>query len=138
MRSLRELYLNNNELTALPTSFAHLQNIQELHLENNQLDAVPESLGELHNLRELHIQNNELKDVSESIGKLPNLQIFNLSTHHLPDAMREVYNRGTTKQFLAYLTELASAKGDERLYETKLVMVGEGDVGKSCHGFELR
>ena len=132
LQNLQTLFLYHNQLSSVPESLGQLQNLQTLSLNDNQLRSVPESLGQLQNLQRLSLSHNQLSSVPESLGQLQNLQTLSLDYNPLPDAMREAYEQGTTKEFLAYLRELGSAKGDERLYETKLVMVGEGEVGKSC------
>ena len=49
-RSVTELRLDGNQLTALPESFGGLASLAELGLGNNQLTALPESFGGLASL----------------------------------------------------------------------------------------
>ena len=54
------LYLYNNQLTALPESFGNLKVGGDLWLHNNQLTALPESFGNLKVGGDLSLSNNQL------------------------------------------------------------------------------
>ena len=53
LRELRELWLDHNQLTALPDTFGQLRQLRELGLDRNQLTALPDTFGQLRQLREL-------------------------------------------------------------------------------------
>lgn len=63
------------------------------------------------------------------IGQLDKLTRLTLDQNPLNDGMQAAYKRGRD-EFLAYLRSLE--RDAEPLYEAKLVLVGEGNVGKSC------
>lgn len=68
LRSLTELWLDENSLTGAIPDFSGCQNLQIMHLENNQLTGeLPFFISILPNLRELYVQNNMLSGVVPSV-----------------------------------------------------------------------
>ncbi|MDZ7963899.1 MAG: COR domain-containing protein, partial [Nostoc sp. DedSLP03] len=90
----------------LPEALASLTQLQQLYLDNNQLSQLPEALASLTQLQQLYLDNNPLN----------------------PD-LAAAYKQGT-KTVLQYLR--AQAEEQITLNEAKLILVGEGEVGKSC------
>ncbi|CAH9131765.1 unnamed protein product [Cuscuta epithymum] len=61
LRSLTEIWLDNNSLTGPIPDFSGCQNLQIMHLENNHLTGeLPSYIAHLPSLRELYVQNNML------------------------------------------------------------------------------
>ena len=81
--NLTHLYLNNNQLTAIPESFGNLVNLTKLSLGSNQLTSLPESFGNLVNLTTLWLGTNQLTSLPESFGNLVNLKILWLDLNRL-------------------------------------------------------
>lgn len=152
LTNLEMLNLNVNQLSEIPDSLGRLTNLQQLHLSGNQLSKIPDSIGQLTNLEQLYLSGNQLSKISVSIGKLSNLQRLYLDNNQLseiPDVIGQLSNlqglylddnplnpllAATYAEGLdavkAYLR--AEAEGEITLKEAKLILVGEGDVGKTC------
>ena len=81
---LQELYLNENEITDLPSSVCDLKCLRILKVRSNYLHQLPENFGNLLNLEVLYGDENSLKTLPSSIGKLGKLQILELSDNQLP------------------------------------------------------
>jgi internalin A len=143
LRQLQNLLLNGNQLTSLPESLGRLSQLQNLLLDSNQLTALPESLGQLSELRHLFLDNNQLTVLPESLATLSRLiHIFlhgNLGLG-IPDEILgptwpEVYSaqkemRGKpAKEILDYY--FGKQAGARPLNEAKLILVGQGGVGKT-------
>jgi GTPase SAR1 family protein len=115
-------------LTELPDSIKELYRLTILYLSYNQLTALPESLGQLTQLRELYINNNQLTDIPISIANLDYLYYIDISHNPLNPELAAAYEQGLDA-VKAYLR----AKADSIiLNEAKLILIGEGEVGKSC------
>ncbi|MDJ1183337.1 leucine-rich repeat domain-containing protein [Roseofilum casamattae] len=127
--NLQWLDLDRNQLSSVPESLGQLVNLQKLDLDRNQLSSVPESLGQLVNLQRLNLHSNQLSSVPESLGQLVNLQGLYLHDNPLNPELQAAYDQGLDA-LRAYLRSLAAAK--VILNEAKLILVGEGAVGKSC------
>jgi hypothetical protein len=149
---LERLYLYNNQLTILPESIASLTQLQRLDLRNNQLTALPESIASLTQLQELNLSNNELRSLPESLASLTQLQVLDLCNNQLkslPESLApltqlrwlKIYGNPLNPEFAAadkqgtqavlqYLR--AKAEAQVTLNEAKLILIGEGEVGKSC------
>jgi len=149
---LERLYLYNNQLTILPESIASLTQLQRLDLRNNQLTALPESIASLTQLQELNLSNNELRSLPESLASLTQLQVLDLCNNQLkslPESLApltqlrwlKIYGNPLNPEFAAAdkqgtqaVLQYMRAKAEEpvTLNEAKLIIIGEGEVGKSC------
>jgi hypothetical protein len=126
---LQMLYLSNNGLKTLPESLGNLSKLRVLYLSNNLLIRLPESLGNLSQLQALYlIDDNQLTTLPGSLGKLSKLQELRLSSSFLNPELATAYEQGLDS-LKAYLR--AKAESQIVLNEAKLILVGEGDVGKT-------
>jgi internalin A len=132
---LTSLNLTDNALDRLPDALGHLSALQDLFLAGNKLSELPRSLGDVSTLRTLDLENNELTSLLESLGSLSSLSTLKVSGNPLPATVLAIAERGT-EDIKTYLRGVARDGG--RLNEAKLVVVGEGNVGKSCVVAALR
>ncbi len=125
---LNTLFLKGNQLRELPPEIAQLSQLTMLYLQGNQLTKVPAEIGQLPELTTLDLRNNQLTELPAEIARLTKLRTLDLEGNPLNEALQTIAARGIEDLF-AYLRSLADA---EALYEAKLLLVGEGKVGKSC------
>ena len=151
LTALTELYLYGNQLTAVPESLGNLTALTRLSLSGNQLTAVPESLGNLTALTTLDLSGNQLTAVPESLGNLTALTTLDLSGNQLtgvPVQLADRLDGGMQLRLSAnplddplpelaarapadLATYLRSLHDATPQYEAKLVLIGEGNVGKT-------
>ncbi|MBF0285174.1 MAG: leucine-rich repeat domain-containing protein [Magnetococcales bacterium] len=129
LTSLPQLDLDNNQLTSLPSEIGHLTSLKQLVLSDNQLTSLPSEIGQLTNLRRLSLRSNQLTFLPLEIGLLTNLDNFYVDENPLVFPPPEVVHQGN-KAVLRFLRELAQ-EGAEPLWNSKVVLVGEGGVGKT-------
>jgi internalin A len=134
--NLQHLDLGSNNINVIPESIAQLVNLQRLYLWNNQISLIPESINELVNLTQLALNANKISRIPESIVQLVALKRLLLQDNPItnlpPEIIRkgwgeEEYQDGDPQAIFVYLK--ATAK--RPLNELKVLLVGEGDVGKT-------
>jgi internalin A len=152
------LSLYGNQLTALPESIGHLTALTTLDLLATHLETLPESIGNLTALSMLSLRGNQLTALPESIDRLTSLMRLDLRGNRLVsvpreladqlakglqlelagnplhDPLPEIIERGP-EALITYLRSLEDAIAQ---YEAKLLMVGEGNVGKTSLVAALR
>lgn len=126
---LKGLDISGNEITNLPDVLKNLINLEQLIADKCFLENIPEWIGELKNLRRLVLKNNRIHDVPYSLVHLEHLIELSLNGNPLYPELLESYNQGV-KYFLEYIKITNFNK--VFLNESKVIFVGEGEVGKTC------
>jgi internalin A len=154
LRNLQSLYLSQNQLETLPHSIRKLTKLTLLDLNNNQINALPHSIGELTKLTLLDLSNNQINILPESIGKLTALTLLllhNNKLQSLPELLTQLINLeklslrdnpianvppeliikswmdSNPQAIFSYIKAIAKRP----LNELKVLLIGEGDVGKT-------
>lgn len=128
--SLKTLDISGFEsLTILSKSISDLENLETLHLTGSKVSKIPREVGALRNLRTLNLERNNLSEIPISLMQLNCLKRLTLSGNPLNPDLSAANNQGV-KAVMQYLR--ARAAGEASLNEAKLILVGEGEVGKSC------
>ena len=119
---------HNNKIKTVPSNISKLKHLKRLNLSNNQLESISESLSTLHKLTYLNLCNNNLTDISEKIANMPSLSEICLEENPFDMLPPEIVARGISaiRNFYKELEE------KDFLYEVKLLLVGQGRVGKTC------
>ncbi|MBE9029633.1 hypothetical protein IQ266_07810 [filamentous cyanobacterium LEGE 11480] len=123
------LYLRYNQLTQIPAEIAQLTNLSKLYLISNQLTQIPAEIAQLTNLSKLYLSSNQLTQIPAEIAQLTNLSKLDLDKNPLNSNLANAYASGLDAVF-DYLK--AQAESSICLNEAKLILVGEGEVGKTC------
>ncbi|MFN6569474.1 COR domain-containing protein [Dendronalium sp. ChiSLP03b] len=127
--NLSQLDLSNNQLTMLPVVIGQFSNLSQLDLSNNQLTTLPAEIGQLSNLNVLYLDGNQLKTLPTEIGQLSNLSVLDLSDNPLKSLPPEIRINGFRAILNFYRQQLEQET--DRLYEAKLLIVGEAGAGKT-------
>ncbi|MFZ1397213.1 MAG: COR domain-containing protein [Candidatus Promineifilaceae bacterium] len=131
LTNLQELRLNYNQLMDVFTEIGQLTKLQSLHLSGNQLTTVPPEIGQLTNLRYLRLNDNWLTAVPPEITQLKKLEKLHLYDNpDLPIPPEIVAQRDNAQAILDYIREKQEAPA-RPLNEAKLILVGQGGVGKT-------
>jgi len=129
---LEHLELSDNQLTSLPNSLAQCKQLKKLCLNRNKFTFLPDWLNKLTILQLLELNGNQLITLPTSLSQLPYWNSLLLNDNPLNPALQSAYDKrsqGYLDRVKAYLRSLE--QNAEPLYEAKLVLVGEGGVGKT-------
>ncbi|MHC0061336.1 leucine-rich repeat domain-containing protein [Nostoc sp. UIC 10890] len=133
LSNLTTLYLSGNQITQIPEAIAKLINLTELVLSSNQITQIPEAIAKLINLTELVLSSNQITQIPEAIESLPKLEKLDLRGNPLPispEILGSSDDVGSVEDIFNYLRLLRS--GEVRpLNEAKLLLIGQGSVGKT-------
>ncbi|KAB2946425.1 COR domain-containing protein [Candidatus Methanoperedens sp. BLZ2] len=131
LTNLIGLSLGENKLSSLPPEIGNLTNLTGLFLEGNQLSSLPPEIGNLTNLTGLYLYGNKLRSLPPELSKLMNLTMLDLENNPLESPPPEIVERGI-KAIFEYLKQLPEPEKVIIHNEAKLLLVGQGDVGKTC------
>jgi internalin A len=129
LTALRGLWLSNNQLQALPAEIGKLTSLEHLWLQGNRLTQLPPEIGQLAQLISLDVRDNHLTSIPPELGQLPNLEHLLLEGNPITSPPPEIVQQGS-KAVLTYLR--SSLEDSRRQWISKLLLVGQGGVGKTC------
>ena len=128
LQKLSSLYLHRNQIEELPPEIGQLQNLTELNLSKNQIGKLPPEIGQLQKLSGLYLHRNQIEELPPEIEQLRKLSCLYLdNSFSLPP---EIYEQKPLDQ-IKYILNLQLATNKELLLEAKMLLVGQGGVGKT-------
>lgn len=158
LTSLRRLVLAGTLITDLPEAIGMLTSLEELDVSRTKVAKLSSVIGSLRALRRLLANDAPIVSLAPEIGKLNSLQYINLEgcpLRRLPPEMGDLSDsielrlRGTqlnepfpaliqrgTSALFAYLSSLKDNSIAQ--YEAKVLLLGEGNVGKTSLVAALR
>ncbi len=153
LSNLKRLYLERNRIAQLPSGIGKLSNLEQLLLAGNLIDQLPQEITRLSKLKELSISKNPFASFPYEIYELPNLQhllidenqLYNFANHlfvlkhlqysvwngdrYIPLQTEVVARLESPEELLHYYAQLRF--GSRELNEAKVLVVGQGSVGKT-------
>ena len=142
LSNLTELVLSGNEITSIPEVIGQLSNLTELDLGGNQITSIPEAIGQLSNLTELSLSDNQITSIPEAIRDMEKLEKLDLRGNPIPIPPEilqdeEYYAPGDLRTILDFYFQTRNPNDTEELNEAKLLIVGEGESGKTTLAHKL-
>ncbi|MBU6951406.1 leucine-rich repeat domain-containing protein [Hahella sp. HN01] len=85
MIHIRQLFLNENSISALPESIKDLVDLKVITLDWNKFESVPEELFEIDGLRDIYISHNSVTKVDQGLKNSTKLRRIILSFNKLEE-----------------------------------------------------
>jgi Leucine-rich repeat (LRR) protein len=128
LEALESLLLTNNDIAWVDPLLNLPSQLTQIFLAGNSIEAVPESVSMLRHLRIFNILDNELRVVPDWLLDLPRLRYIEVGANPLISPPPEIAASGN-EAILQFLRECRA--GSEEQWVSKLLVVGEGGVGKT-------
>ncbi|MBN2003511.1 MAG: leucine-rich repeat domain-containing protein [Anaerolineae bacterium] len=130
LTQLQHLYLDGCPLTNLPPEIGQWTQLESLDLSATQLAVLPPEIGRLSKLQHLNLNSSKLAALPSEIEQLTGLCRLDLRNTSLPMPVEILANYRDPAAILGYYKEYLSTYC-RPLNEAKMVLVGQGSVGKT-------
>ncbi len=125
---VQQIYFCDLNLESIPYEIFDFVWLKKIDFSDNNIVEIPENIINLTNLESLILKNNSIKSIPKELAFLPSLKHLDLSHNPLVEPPIEVVNQGLAA-IQNYFLELETES--TKVYEAKLLIVGEGFVGKT-------
>jgi small GTP-binding protein len=116
----------------LSHNILNLKKLRRLYYGGNGSEALPSELGALDSLTHLYLRGSEVRKLPHSFVNLKNLEVLKIDGTPLSKKIPpEVINQ-TPQEIIRYALNLYDSTDNKLLYESKMIIVGQGGVGKTC------
>jgi internalin A len=123
------LDLSGNRISNIPSNVSNSRRLHGILLAGNRIEAVPDSLFDLESIVTIDLANNRLTTLPKAFQNIGRLSFLDLSGNPLqipPEILAQPTKPSAIWEYLARIRE------DTRpLDEAKVLVVGEGSVGKT-------
>lgn len=149
LKSLRVLDLAHNQIEQLPAEISELNNLEVLQLYNNQLSnfaipihkipvlstlglaqnnisRIPSGMIKSQSLNRIDLSHNKIEYIPDKITELRQLKSLNINGNPPVNIPSHIISKGTRSVFNYLENDMV------RLWHSKMVIVGQGGVGKTC------
>lgn len=130
LRKLTTLSLSNNSFNIFPIELQKLNKLESLSLSNNQIKNLPDKITGFKNLKNLYLEENRIERLPRILAFLPEIKNLELKGNILLAPPIEIIYQGISA-LRNYFNSIDEAKETFKVYEAKLLIVGEGNVGKT-------
>ncbi len=130
LAQLTTLVLRSNQLITLPAEMGQLAQLTTLDLKGNRLTTLPAEMRQLTQLSRLDLSRNQLGRLPAEVVQLTNLRYLNLTDNPIPlppEILEKTHKPATISNYYRQL----QAGQKQALNEAKMLLVGQGSVGKT-------
>ncbi|PKP35889.1 MAG: hypothetical protein CVU00_00150 [Bacteroidetes bacterium HGW-Bacteroidetes-17] len=125
---IKDIYLSGIQLNYFPIDLLEFSWLKSIDLVDNDITEIPKDIKILENLESIKLSYNSIKKIPKELVFLPNLKRLEISGNPLIEPPIEIVNQGLDA-IKNYFIQLES--DESKVFEAKLLIVGEGYVGKS-------
>jgi small GTP-binding protein len=123
-----------NNIRVIPPEIKELQKLRTLKINNNLIETLPPDICKLINLKTVELENNRIKELPSDLVKIKTLSDIKCSNNPFENIPPEI----ASKSLDAIRNFFKEIEEKDYLYEVKLLLVGEGRVGKTTLSKALR
>lgn len=109
-----------------------LKNIEELYLNGSPIRILPEDICNLKKLRLLSLSNSNISKIPNGMYILNKLKTFRIFNTPLINTVPEEIMKQSALEIVSYICRQQTEHRPYYLNESKMLIVGQGNVGKSC------
>lgn len=132
MTYLLDVDLSYNQFSEFPKCIAGLYNVQFLNLSYNSFTDIELDEGKYYSYNEIDISNNDLNFIPNELNYLDkDVKIIFENNPFLKGLPPEIEFHKDLSYISFYLQSLSQRDNIKKLFETKLLIVGKGEVGKT-------
>jgi len=128
LTKLKRFYVANNDLVELPKQMDMMISLSDFDCSGNKLTDLPDALWDIGTIEILNLNNNKIASIPSKFSKLTRLTQFHCAQNPIISPPPEIIQKGKFAIW-NYFIELQDS---ERLFEAKLIIVGEPESGKTC------
>ena len=128
--SVQEIGFNCLEDT-LSENFFQLKNLKRIYLTQSEIKELPESIAGLSNLQQLFIHDTLIEDLPCSMSELKYLSKLGIKDTPLAENIPPEILKQSGKEIVRYIFSQKSNAPKYYFNESKMIIVGQGHVGKS-------
>lgn len=116
----------------LPEDFVALTSLRELYLWHSKIIALPENIGVLTQLKSLCLRGCNIQSLPASLRAISALTRLDLEYTPLARTIPPEILKQSAKEIIRYIFQQQSNAPKQFFNESKMVIVGQGHVGKTC------
>lgn len=116
----------------LPEDFVTLTSLRELYLTHSKIIALPENIGELAQLKVLYLRGCSIQSLPKSLSEISSLTRLELFQTPIAKTIPPEILDQSAKEIIRYIFKQQSNAPKQFFNESKMVIVGQGHVGKTC------
>ena len=134
LRALTTVGVDHSPLKTWPSEIMSLDRLTTLTLSNTGITEIPSEIDALQNLELIDLGHNSIREIPRTISNLKYLRYLIVTSSEVAQPPAEIAARGVSA-IQEYFLALSDAS--VRLLEAKLILVGEGAVGKTSLAHKL-
>lgn len=115
----------------LSEDFLLLKNLKEIYFPFSALKKLPEGFGNSNKLKKLFLHHSKISSLPRSLGNAKNLEYFEIGGTPLAEKIPPEILKQSAKEIVRYVLDLQSNSGKTYFNEAKMLIVGQGSVGKT-------
>jgi len=132
LKNLKKLSIGFNQIIELPDEIHKLQRLERLNISDLPIYSIPDGLGRLTKLKTLILRNTHINKLPASLSNLKKLEKFDIGGTPLAENLPAEILSQSPLEVIDYIIKSQSNEKKTILRESKMIIVGQGGVGKTC------